>query len=122
MILLGISTQAHVIDVCLHLSPAGNQFLYKGSASQDIEDFIDQLLKESRCIRDTGGKTFQQKTQPLRITKMSSSWAARVRCRCQKPRRLSILVLNRHLAILSRVFSMWRILPEWFWVFLLTSP
>ena len=23
MILLGISTQAHVIDVCLHLSPAG---------------------------------------------------------------------------------------------------
>ena len=36
MILLGISTQPHVVDVCLHLSPAGNQFLHKGSASQDI--------------------------------------------------------------------------------------
>ena len=30
MIPLGISTQAHVIDVCLHLSRAGNGFLYKG--------------------------------------------------------------------------------------------
>ena len=36
MILLGISTQAHVMDVGLHLSPPRNQFLYKGSASQDI--------------------------------------------------------------------------------------
>ena len=30
MILLGIRTQAHVIDVCSHLTPAGSQFLYKG--------------------------------------------------------------------------------------------
>ena len=44
------------------------------------------------------------------------------RSTCQKPMRLSILVLNRHLAILSRVFSMLGILPEWFLVFLLTSP
>ena len=36
MILVGISTQAHVIDVCLHLSPVGNQFPYKASVSQDI--------------------------------------------------------------------------------------
>ena len=36
MILLGISTQAHVVDVGLHRSPAGNQLLHKGSASQDI--------------------------------------------------------------------------------------
>ena len=36
MILLGIGTQAHVIDVCFHLSPAGNQLLYKESASQDL--------------------------------------------------------------------------------------
>ena len=36
MILLGISTQAHVVDVCLHLSLAGNHFLHKGSASQDV--------------------------------------------------------------------------------------
>ena len=36
MILLGISTQAQVIDVCPDLSPARNQFLHKGTASQDI--------------------------------------------------------------------------------------
>ena len=41
---------------------------------------------------------------------------------CQKPERLSILVLYLHLAIRSRVFSILGILPEWFWVFLLTSP
>ena len=55
MILLSISTQAHVIDVCLHHSPAGNLFLHKGYASQDIYDLIRQLLKESSGIRDTEG-------------------------------------------------------------------
>ena len=30
MISLGVTIQAHVIDVCLHLSPGGKQFLYKG--------------------------------------------------------------------------------------------
>ena len=52
MILLGMSTQAHVIDLCLHLSSPGNQFLYKGPASQDTQDFMHQLLKESKGIRD----------------------------------------------------------------------
>ena len=55
MILLGISTQGHIIDVCLHLRPAGNQFLYKASGSQDTLDFIHHLLKENRGIRDTEG-------------------------------------------------------------------
>ena len=114
MILLGISTKAHVIDVCLNLSPVGNQFLYKGSASQDIWDFIHQLVKESRAFATSKGMTFQRKTRPLGVTKARSSWAARVRSTCQKPRRLSILVLNRRLAILSRVFSMLGILPELF--------
>ena len=50
MILLGIRTQAHVIDVCLHLSLAGNQFLHKGSASQDIQGYMHQLLKEGKGI------------------------------------------------------------------------
>ena len=68
------------------------------------------------------GMTFQRKTQALGVTKASSSWGAQVRSTCQKPLRLSILVLNWHSAILSRVFSMLGILPEWFWVFLLTSP
>ena len=36
MSLVGISPRAHVADVCLPLSPAPNQFLYMGSASQDI--------------------------------------------------------------------------------------
>ena len=36
MILLGISTLAHIIHVCLHLSPMGNESLPKGSASHDI--------------------------------------------------------------------------------------
>ena len=58
MIILGISTQADVTDVWLHLSPAGSQFLYEGSASQDIWEFIHQLLKKSRGIRDTEGHDF----------------------------------------------------------------
>ena len=32
----GPRAQADVLHVCLHPSPAGNQFLYKGSASQEI--------------------------------------------------------------------------------------
>ena len=56
--------------------------------------------------------TFQWKTRPLGVTKASSSWAARVRSTCQTPLRLSILVLNGHLAILSRVLSMLGIWPE----------
>ena len=35
MILQSIMPQAHVLHVSLHLSPTGNQFLHKGSASQD---------------------------------------------------------------------------------------
>ena len=45
-----------------------------------------------------------------------------VRSTCLKPLRLSVHDLNRHLVIPSRVFSVLMILPEWFWVFLLTSP
>ena len=66
--------------------------------------------------------TFNQKQRPLGVTKASSTWAAQVRSTCQQPLSLFILVFNRHLAILSRVFYMSGIPPEWFWVFLLTSP
>ena len=66
MILLGISTQAHVVDVCLHFSPAGNQFLNKGSVSQDIWDFVHQLLKECRGIRDTEGHDLPAEDTALR--------------------------------------------------------
>ena len=66
--------------------------------------------------------TFQRKTRPLGVTKGNKAWAARVRSTRKNPLPLSILVLNQHLVILSRVFSMLGILPEWFWVFWLTSP
>ena len=69
MILLGISIQAQVIDVCLYLGPAGNQFLYKGSASQDIEHFIHQLLIESRGFRDTEGRDLPAEDTALRVYK-----------------------------------------------------
>ena len=49
------------------------------------------------------------------------TWAPRVRSTCQNQLRLSILVLYRYMALRSRVFSMLGILPEWFWVLLLTS-
>ena len=64
--------------------------------------------------------TFQRNTRPLGVTEASSSWAARVRSTYLKPLRLSILVFNWYLAILSRVFSMLGMLTEWYWVFLLT--
>ena len=66
MILLGISTQAHVLNVSLHFGPGGDQFLNKGSASQDIYDFIHQLLNKSRGIRDTKGHDLPAEDRALR--------------------------------------------------------
>ena len=51
MILPGIRTQAHIIDVCLHLSPTGNQFLYKGSASQDIPLSTTRRMESTFFVR-----------------------------------------------------------------------
>ena len=45
-----------------------------------------------------------------------------VRSTCQKPLRLSIFVLERQEAIFSRVEFMIGIDPEWFSVFLFSSP
>ena len=36
MVLLGIGTQTHVIDVGLHFCPLGNQLLYKRSTPQYV--------------------------------------------------------------------------------------
>ena len=36
MILMRISNQADIIDVCLHFGPTGNQFLRRESVSQDM--------------------------------------------------------------------------------------
>ena len=66
MILMGFSTQAHIIDVSLHFSPAGNQFLHQGSLPQDILDFIYHLLKKSRNIRDNEGHDLQAEDTALR--------------------------------------------------------
>ena len=45
MVLFGISTQTHVIDVGLHFCPSGNQLLYKRSAPQYVENFVHQFLE-----------------------------------------------------------------------------
>ena len=121
MILLRISTQTHVINACLHLSPAGNQFLHRGSASQDIEDFFHQLLKESRDIRDFEDHDLPLEDTALRGYRGEQFLGCSGRFTCQKALRLSILAFNWHLGILFRVFCMLAILPELFWVFLLTS-
>ena len=78
--------------------------------------------KSAGALATPKGMTFHLNTRPLGGIKASSPRAAAVRSTYQKPLRLSILVLYLHLAIRSRVFSMLGILPEWFWVFLLTSP
>ena len=121
MRLLGITTQAHVLDVCPHLSSAGNQFLHKGSASQNIWDFIHQLLEECGGVRDTEGHDLPAEDEALRGYKGEQFLGCPGWVYLQEALHLSILVLNRHLAILSRVFPMLGILPEWFLVVLLTS-
>ena len=52
--------------MCVHLSPAGNEFLNKGSASQDIQDYIHQLPKECRGIGDTQGHDLPAEDTALR--------------------------------------------------------
>ena len=55
MLLLGISTKAHIIDVCLPFRPAGNQFLNRGSISQDIylaHANCTPLLEEKELKKD----------------------------------------------------------------------
>ena len=54
--------------------------------------------------------------------KARSSWELDVRSTCKNPLLLSILVLYRQEAILSRVVSISRSDPEWFEVFLFSSP
>ena len=78
--------------------------------------------KTAGALATRRGMTFHVNTRPLGVIKASSSRAVAVRSTCQKPLRLSILVLYRHLAIRSRVLSVLGILLEWFWGFLLTSP
>ena len=78
--------------------------------------------KSAGFLATPKGMTFHLNTLPLGVINGSSSWAAAVRSTCQNPLRLSVLVFYLHFPIRSRVFSMLGILPEWFWVFLLTSP
>ena len=78
--------------------------------------------KSAGALANPKGMNLHLNTPTLGGIKASSSCAAAVRSTCQKPLRFSILVLYRHLAIHSKVFSMLGILPEWLWGFLLTSP
>ena len=79
-------------------------------------------MKESRGIRDTEGQALPAEDTALRGYKGEQFLGCSGYVYLPEALPLSILVLNRHVAILSRVFSMLGILSEWFWVFLLTSP
>ena len=75
--------------------------------------------KSAGALATPKGMTFHLNTRPLRPAVPEPrllGQPARSHCVCP------FLVLYRHLAIHSRVFSMLGILPEWFRVFLLTSP
>ena len=78
--------------------------------------------KSARALDTPNGITFHLKTRPYGVINTSSSRATAVRSTCQNPLCLSILVLYLHMAIRSRVFSTFGILPRWFYVLLLTSP
>ena len=50
MVLLGIGTQTHVIDVGLHFCPWGNELPYKRSAPQYVQNLVHQFLEECRGV------------------------------------------------------------------------
>ena len=50
MVLLGIGTLTHVIDVGLHFFPSGNQLLYQRSAPQYVQNFVQQFLESCRGV------------------------------------------------------------------------
>ena len=86
MILLGISTQAEIIQVGLHLCLAAHQCVRQGPVSNHTYDFLHQLLKQGRGICDTNGHALSSEDE-------INSWAPQVQSTCQKPLHLSILVL-----------------------------
>ena len=90
-------------------------------AAHELEKAMEGRVFVPQHICQFAGKEYR-KTRPLCVRKASSYLAAQVRSTCPNPVRLSILVLYRRLKIHSNVFSMRRILAEWFWVFFLTSP
>ena len=94
MILLGIDTQPHVINVWLLLSPARKQFLNKGSALRIYRILFISSRKSAAALATTQGMTFQRQTQLLGVRKASSSWAAQDMSTCKNPLCFFILVLN----------------------------
>ena len=122
MILLGIGTQTHVINVGLHLSPSRYQLLYKRPAPECIQNFVHQFLNECYGVGYPTMHNLSFKYTTLRGYKCQQLLSCSgFSSTCQKPLRLFILVLYLHLATRSRVLSMLGILPEWLWRFLLTS-
>ena len=69
MILLGISTQAHIDNLCLHFGSAGNQFLQKNPVPGDIWDFDHQLVKETGRFSKTEGHDLPAEETALRSDK-----------------------------------------------------
>ena len=55
------------------------------------------------------------------MTEAISHGTSRVRTTCQKQLRLAIYVLKWHLAVQARMFFIFNILRQFFWVLLLSS-
>ena len=66
MVLLGIGTQTHVIDVGLQFCPSGNQLLYKRSAPQYVQNFVRQCMEECRGVGYPKGHDLPFKHTTLR--------------------------------------------------------
>ena len=69
MVLLGIVTQTHVIDVDLGLSFSRNELLYKRPAPQYMQNVFHQFLEECRGVGDPKGHKLPSKYTTLRTYK-----------------------------------------------------
>ena len=53
--LIGISTQAHIVNVCPHFGLAGNLFLHKGPPSRYITFYSSSLEIGQEYLQNTEG-------------------------------------------------------------------
>ena len=68
MILLGITTQAHIVDVLFKFSSAGNQFLYKGSALKPVRTPVVIFGSLGVCIYGPASHHGLTSYSPIHLT------------------------------------------------------
>ena len=73
MVLLGISTQTHIIDVSRHFSPSRNQLLYKMPAPQYIQTFFISSWKSAGALATPKAITSHLNTRLLGLINASIS-------------------------------------------------